>query len=193
MIGIARSILDCMLLQCGSSRLTHKILTTLMADITAVMIARPLVTVSSDLESALILTPAMLLTQKTCTAPPPPGDFGEGGYRDAKEQLYRSMLPQQVQVSLRFDIHRIFSFGLPRNRIHLRKCTTLRAKYVEDSLGQGIAKNHKDMLLLSCLCNNVINVLAANCFRDRLQITLADWWQRRYNGIVSGKKSYKIK
>ncbi|KAK0135215.1 hypothetical protein N1851_028957 [Merluccius polli] len=78
MIGIARRILDCMLLQCGSSRLTHKVLTTLMAEITAVMNARPLVPVSSDPESPLILTPAMLLTQKTCTAPPPPGDFGEG-------------------------------------------------------------------------------------------------------------------
>ena len=91
MIGIARSILDCMLLQCGSSRLTHKILTTLMADITAVMIARPLVTVSSDLESALILTPAMLLTQKTCTAPPPPGDFGEGGLFKEEWKQVRSL------------------------------------------------------------------------------------------------------
>ena len=29
-IGITRRILDCMLLQCGPSRLTHKVLTTLM-------------------------------------------------------------------------------------------------------------------------------------------------------------------
>ena len=34
--------------------------------------------------------------------------------------------------------------------------------------------------------------LAATCFRDRQQVTLTDWWQRRYHGIVSGNKSYKI-
>ncbi|KAK0143407.1 hypothetical protein N1851_018479 [Merluccius polli] len=43
MIDVARRILDCMLLQCGSSRLTHKVLATLMAEITAVMNARPFV------------------------------------------------------------------------------------------------------------------------------------------------------
>ena len=36
-----------------------------------------------------------------------------------------SMPPQQVQVSLRFDIRRIF--GLPPNRINQHKCNTLRA------------------------------------------------------------------
>ena len=77
MIGIARRFLDCMLLHCGSSRLTHEVLTTLTAEVTTVMNARPLLLVSSDPESPLILTLAMLLTLKTGVPPPPPGKFGE--------------------------------------------------------------------------------------------------------------------
>lgn len=49
-----------------------------MAEVAAVMNARPLIPVSSDPESPLILTPSMLLTLKTgSTPPPPPGSFGE--------------------------------------------------------------------------------------------------------------------
>ena len=78
MIGIARRILDCMLLEEKKSRLTHEVLTTFMSEVTAVMNARPLIPVSSDPESPLILTPAMLLTLKTgSTPPPPPGHFDE--------------------------------------------------------------------------------------------------------------------
>ncbi len=72
MIGIARRILDCMLLEQKRSHLSHEVLTTLMAEVTAIMNARPLIPVSSDPESLLILTPAMLLTLKTGSAPPPP-------------------------------------------------------------------------------------------------------------------------
>lgn len=75
MIGIARRILDSMLLQNVKARLTHEVLTTFMADVTAVINSRPLIPVSSDPEAPLILTPAVLLTQKTGTLPPPPGDF----------------------------------------------------------------------------------------------------------------------
>lgn len=64
MIGIARNILDCMLLQQKHTCLTHEVLITLMAEVTAVMNARPLVPVSSDPEAPFILTPATLLTQK---------------------------------------------------------------------------------------------------------------------------------
>jgi len=76
MIGIARRILDYMLLKEQSSRVTHEVLTTFMAEVTAVMNSRPLIPVSSDPEFPFILTPATLLTQKTGSAPPPPGDFG---------------------------------------------------------------------------------------------------------------------
>lgn len=75
MIGVARRILDSMLLQMGPSQITHEVLTTLMAEVSAIVNARPLVPVSSDPESPLILTPAMLLTQKLGTSPAPPEEF----------------------------------------------------------------------------------------------------------------------
>ncbi|XP_054652021.1 uncharacterized protein LOC129192244 [Dunckerocampus dactyliophorus] len=77
MIGIARRILDFMLLEQKKSQLTHEVLTTLMAEVMAVMNARPLIPVSSDPEYPLILTPAMLLTQKTGSTPPPPCNLEE--------------------------------------------------------------------------------------------------------------------
>ncbi|XP_033991975.1 uncharacterized protein LOC117487461 [Trematomus bernacchii] len=77
MIGIARRILDYLLLEQKKSSLTHEVLLTLMAEVTAVINARPLIPVSSDPESPLILTPAMLLTLKTGSTPPPPGNFEE--------------------------------------------------------------------------------------------------------------------
>ncbi|XP_073714092.1 uncharacterized protein [Misgurnus anguillicaudatus] len=75
MVGIARRILDCMLLETKSLHLTHEVLVTLMAEVSAIINARPLIPVSSDPEAPLILTPAILLTQKTCSSPPPPGEF----------------------------------------------------------------------------------------------------------------------
>ncbi|KAI3371610.1 hypothetical protein L3Q82_024181 [Scortum barcoo] len=78
MIGIARCILDCMLLEQRKSHLTHEVLITLMAEVAAIMNARPLIPVSLDPESPLILTPAMLLTLKTGSAPAPlSGSFEE--------------------------------------------------------------------------------------------------------------------
>ncbi|KAI3367314.1 hypothetical protein L3Q82_008362 [Scortum barcoo] len=78
MIGIARYILDCMLLEQRKSHLTHEVLITLMAEVAAIMNARLLIPVSSDPESPLILTPAMLLTLKTGSAPAPlSGSFEE--------------------------------------------------------------------------------------------------------------------
>ncbi|KAI7789365.1 hypothetical protein IRJ41_003871 [Triplophysa rosa] len=64
MIGIARRILDAMFLQAGSTRLTHEVLTTLMAEVMAIINARPLVSISTDSDSPTILTPSMLLTPK---------------------------------------------------------------------------------------------------------------------------------
>lgn len=75
MIGIARRILDALLLKVNASYLTHEVLTTLMAEVTAVMNSRPLVPISSDPEAPAVLTPAMLLTQKSETLSAPVGDF----------------------------------------------------------------------------------------------------------------------
>ena len=64
-----------MLPEVPSKRLTHEILTTLMAEVAAIVNARPLVPVSSDPEVPEILTPATLLTQKPQQLKPPTGDF----------------------------------------------------------------------------------------------------------------------
>lgn len=74
MIGVTRKILDSMLLQHKHTRLTHEVLCTLMAEVSSIINARPLVPISTDPSSPFLLCPAMLLTQKQ-HVPPPPGDF----------------------------------------------------------------------------------------------------------------------
>ncbi|XP_025754388.1 uncharacterized protein LOC106097728 isoform X2 [Oreochromis niloticus] len=76
MIGVTRKILDAMLLEHRNAKLTHEILVTLMAEVTAIVNARPLTAVSADPDNPVILTPAMLLTQKVATPSIPPGQFG---------------------------------------------------------------------------------------------------------------------
>lgn len=53
-----------MLSDIASKHLTHEVLTTLMAEVSAIINARPLVPVSNDQDCPDILSPAMLLTQK---------------------------------------------------------------------------------------------------------------------------------
>ena len=77
MIGIARRILNAMLLQLGPGKLTHEVLTTLMAEVTAIINTRPLCPVSSDPDHPSILTPATLLTQKVGMPSVPPGEFDD--------------------------------------------------------------------------------------------------------------------
>ncbi len=76
MIGMARKILDSMFLQLGHMKLTHEVLTTFMAVVTAIINARPLVPVSTDPSDPFLLTPSILLTQKVGTPIAPVGDFG---------------------------------------------------------------------------------------------------------------------
>ena len=64
-----------MLLQTGHTRLTHEVLSTLMAEVMAITNARPLVPVSSDPDEPTVLTPAMLLTQKMSAVSAPSGNF----------------------------------------------------------------------------------------------------------------------
>ncbi|XP_057699014.1 uncharacterized protein LOC130920115 [Corythoichthys intestinalis] len=75
MIGVTRKILNAMLLEHPYGKLTHEVLVTLLAEVTAIVNARPLTAVSTDPENPVILTPAMLLTQKVGTPPIPPGQF----------------------------------------------------------------------------------------------------------------------
>ena len=75
MIGISRRILDSMLDDLRPTRLTHEALSTLMAEVTAIVNNRPLVAVSSNPSAPEILTPSTLLTQKTLPLKPTPGNF----------------------------------------------------------------------------------------------------------------------
>ncbi|XP_073720576.1 uncharacterized protein [Misgurnus anguillicaudatus] len=95
MIGVARRILDGMLLKVHSPNLTHEVLVTLMAEVTAIMNGRPLVPVSSDPQQPDLLTPSALLTQKICPVSIPPGDF------DPKD-LYRKQWKQVQSLANSF-------------------------------------------------------------------------------------------
>lgn len=64
MIGIARKILDVILLNTKTKELTHEVLCTFMCEITAIMNSRPICPISTDPEDPVIISPSMLLTQK---------------------------------------------------------------------------------------------------------------------------------
>lgn len=63
MIGIARRILEPML--CNEKNLTHEVLITVLAEVTAIVNSRPLVPVSYDSEVPEIISPNKLLTLKS--------------------------------------------------------------------------------------------------------------------------------
>lgn len=75
MIGIVRRILDSMFAKLGPTHLTHDVLLTFLAEASAIVNARPLVPVSVDPGAPEVLTPAMLLTQKSKVLSAPPGTF----------------------------------------------------------------------------------------------------------------------
>lgn len=75
MIGVARRILDALLLKRNTSKLSHEVLVTLMSEVMAIMNARPLVPVSADPDMPTVLMPAMLLTQKVWPVSSPPGEY----------------------------------------------------------------------------------------------------------------------
>ncbi|XP_035995613.1 uncharacterized protein LOC110368714 isoform X1 [Fundulus heteroclitus] len=74
MIGVTRKILDSMLLTNKHTRLTHEVLCTLMAEVSSIVNARPLVPITTDPSSPFLLCPAMILTQKQHVLSPP-GEF----------------------------------------------------------------------------------------------------------------------
>ena len=80
MIGLTRRILNTMLMDKAVKVLTHEILTTFLAEASAIINLRPLVPTSSDPGYPLILTPYTLLTLKTDKGEEPLGPFNE---RDA--------------------------------------------------------------------------------------------------------------
>ncbi len=89
MIGVARRILDCILLR-EHAPFSHEVLCTLMAEVSAIINARPLIPVSTDPQSPFILTPAMLLTQKGAV-PSPPGELMTGTFFSISGDKYRPL------------------------------------------------------------------------------------------------------
>lgn len=70
MIGIARKILDTMLFQ-HKGQLTHEVLHTFMYEVSAIINSRPVTPISTDPDDPIIISPAMVLTQKTGFDPIP--------------------------------------------------------------------------------------------------------------------------
>ncbi|XP_064472910.1 uncharacterized protein LOC135387742 [Ornithodoros turicata] len=95
MIGVARRILDSMLLGTDTSRLSHDMLTTLLAEVASIVNSRPLTSVSTDPENPTILTPNAILTQKTGGIPPPAGEFEH-------ENIYRRQWKQVQSMANAF-------------------------------------------------------------------------------------------
>ena len=74
-IGTIRCILDAMFAELGSHQLTHKLLVTLMVEVTAIVNAQPISAIPRDRDEPQQLSPSMLLTMKTRPLGPPPGNF----------------------------------------------------------------------------------------------------------------------
>ncbi|XP_049918800.1 uncharacterized protein LOC126401515 [Epinephelus moara] len=75
MMGLARRILDSMFLDLKTTKLTHEVLVTFMAEVSAIINSRPLVPVSTDPTDPFILSPVVLLTQKVGPLSAPAGSF----------------------------------------------------------------------------------------------------------------------
>ena len=63
-IGTTQSILDTMLLELGAQQLTHEFLVTLVSEVMVIVNTCSITVIPSDIEDPLLLTSAMLLTQK---------------------------------------------------------------------------------------------------------------------------------
>ena len=64
-----------MFAELGKTQLTHELLVMLIAEVAAIVNARPISALPSDPDDPQPLSPAMLLTMKTHPTGPPPGQF----------------------------------------------------------------------------------------------------------------------
>ena len=74
-IGTIRRVLNAMFAELGSTQVTHELLVTLMAEVSAIVNARPIAALPTDTDNPQPLSPAMLLTMKTRPLCSPPGVF----------------------------------------------------------------------------------------------------------------------
>ena len=77
MIGVTRCNLDSILADISPIHLTHKVLSTLMVKVAAILNARPLVPVPTDPDIPEVLTPNILLTQKSQSLKAAHGNFSQ--------------------------------------------------------------------------------------------------------------------
>jgi len=77
MIGVTRCMLDSTLADISPAHLMHEVLSTHMAEVTAIVNASPLVPVPTDPDMPEILTPSTLLTQKPQSLKAAPGNFSQ--------------------------------------------------------------------------------------------------------------------
>ena len=74
-IGTIHHVLDAMFAELGSAQLPHKLLMTLMAEVTVIVNARTIALVPTNIAKPQLLLPSMLLTMKALPAGMPPGVF----------------------------------------------------------------------------------------------------------------------
>ena len=74
-IGTICRVLEAMFAELGSHQLTHELLVTLVAEVTAIVNTRPISAIPTDANEPQPLSPSMLLTIKTRSLGPPPGNF----------------------------------------------------------------------------------------------------------------------
>ncbi len=107
LIGIARRILDSMFLQL-KTRLTHEVLCTLMAEVTAIINARPLLPVSADPEQPFILSPSVQETG----VPPPPGDFSDKDLYTKQWRQVQALANQYTLQGCAYDYAHTLTYAL---------------------------------------------------------------------------------
>lgn len=61
-MGLARRILDTIFFELKTMKLTHEVLVTFMAEVPAIINARPLIPVSTDPTDSIVLSPAIVLS-----------------------------------------------------------------------------------------------------------------------------------
>ncbi len=136
-----RRILDSMFLQL-KTRLTHEVLCTLMAEVTAIINARPLLPVSADPEQPFILSPSVQETG----VPPPPGDFSD---KDLYTKQWRQVQALANQFWTRWSCeylpclqHRQ-KWTVPRRNLQVGDVVLLRDKQISPQLlahGQSLCR-----------------------------------------------------
>ena len=114
MIGITRRILDSMMSDLPSKNLTHEVLCTFMAEVSAIVNARPIVPVSSDPDSPTLLSPSMLLTQRKDHVTQPLGDWDE---RDLYKAQWRQVQALANQFWVRWRQEYLHTLQ-PRRKWH---------------------------------------------------------------------------